>query len=149
MRTPSGIATFASICLTAIATIEPVINQLLRTSAGHLLSRFLEALLEAALLGLIVWIGTYIGARMSPVHQRTTRFMHSLAVTYMAIGVVLTIPVKTHAVIVETPQAAVNANIDVAALLLEVGLPILLVVAPFFVTRIIAAICAPGSDSAA
>jgi hypothetical protein len=54
----------------------------------------------AAVLAAIVWIGSYIGARVSPPQRRTSRFVTLTAAVYALVGAVMEIPVKSHAVLV-------------------------------------------------
>jgi hypothetical protein len=54
----------------------------------------------AAVLAAIVWVGSYIGARVSLPDQRTGRFLTLTAAVYAIVGAVMEFPVKTHAVLV-------------------------------------------------
>jgi hypothetical protein len=52
----------------------------------------------AAVLAAIVWVGSYIGARISLPEQRTGRFLTLTAAVHALVGAVMAFPVKTHAV---------------------------------------------------
>jgi hypothetical protein len=53
----------------------------------------------AAVLAGIVWVGGYIGARVSLPGQRTGRLITLCAAVYALVGAVMEFPVKTHAVL--------------------------------------------------
>lgn len=57
----------------------------------------------ALLLGALVWLGTYIGARLAPPAQRTGRLARWLGAIYALVGVALTVPVRTHAIRIDLP----------------------------------------------
>jgi hypothetical protein len=54
----------------------------------------------AAILAAIVWVGSYIGARVCPPERRTSRFVTLTAAVYALVGAAMEFPVKTHAVLV-------------------------------------------------
>ena len=53
----------------------------------------------------LVWVGAYLGARITAPKNRTLRLARVLTLLYGIIGVALTLPIKTHAVLVDMPTA--------------------------------------------
>jgi hypothetical protein len=66
--------------------------------SAHMSLLILSALLGGIIPAVLVWAGTYIGARWAAPHQRTTRLVLVLGILYLLIGVAISLPIKTHAV---------------------------------------------------
>jgi hypothetical protein len=142
MRTPAAIATFACVALSAAAAAGEIVGDIWSPLAGHFLNKLPLDLLEAALFGALVWVGTYLGVRRTPVQQRTFSFKIALAAVYFVCGLVMTLPVTSHAVKLDMPQTGGTARIDIVVPLLAAICTLVLFVAiPFVMTRFVSAIC--------
>jgi hypothetical protein len=96
---PILVATVISLAFLFAATATSVLPVLL---GGHEAPLAIRLSAEAAaVLGAIVWVGSYIGARVSLPDQRTGRFLTRTSAAYALVGAVLEFPVKTHAVLVD------------------------------------------------
>lgn len=145
MRTSSRIAFIAALALafpTLVSlgyalTYGPNLS-LATTSFGVLI-----AFLEGVSLGVFVWIGTYVGVRWAAPHQRTVRLARVLGVLYFILGVAISRPVKTHAVLMDMPPASNSTSpLDfISPLLTYVVGPLALVVVPLLLARGIATAC--------
>ncbi len=107
-------------------------------------------ILMAILPGLLVWIGTYAGVRLARPHQLTLRLAWTLAFVYIAIGLVLALPMRTHAVMVAVPKPLVVPDASIWVLRLSSAalsglllvMPLALVVGiAMSIARGLAAIC--------
>jgi hypothetical protein len=108
LRTSSHIATIAAVAL-FVATLVSHAFRLLHgpsldsaTMSPGALSAFLEGIIPAVL----VWVGTYSGARWAAPQQRTARLAQVLGILYFLIGVAISLPIKTHAVLLGMPTAS-------------------------------------------
>src|SRR6267154_2704556 len=112
MRTPGYIALVGA-CAIALAIVVATLG----TAAFHLTGAntalgysVLSAIVEALTVGALVWCGTYIGARATPIEQRGNRLSVWLASIYFAIGIALSFPIKTHAVLVDMPAPSAHGS---------------------------------------
>ena len=88
-------------------------------------------------------VGTCLGARMAGPRQRTTRLAKALTTAYVVVGVVITVPITTHAVKLDMSLTSASSKIDlVRPLVLLFGFPLLIVVIALIMTRAFATICA-------
>jgi hypothetical protein len=132
MRTPSHIASLA-----AIAFAVPILLSQVQTLG------VLTALLGGIGAGVLVWAGTYVGARWAAPHQRTVRLAWVLGILFFIIGVALTIPIKTHAVLLDMPPPNGSASpLDfIRPLVAYIEAPLVMVVGSLLLTRGVATIC--------
>ena len=140
MRTPRHVATVCACALAVTVLVASVVRELLGSPRGDAV---LDALAEAALgslfLGTFVWLGTYFGARYSAPYQRSDRLIRVLSLTYIALGVILSLPFQTHAVRLDMPAASyTSSGGGWDAVLLPLGFLALVVVIPFVLTRALA-----------
>jgi len=49
-----------------------------------------QIVLDAIVLAALVWVGTYIGSRWTPLQQRTSSYRWALALLYLLVGVAVT-----------------------------------------------------------
>ena len=69
--------------------------------------------------------------------------MQVLTLLYAACGILLSLPIKTHAVKLDMPPSAIGSALDEwGPFLLPIGGTLLLVVIPLIITRVLAAILA-------
>jgi len=146
MRTPGYIATVCTGVLVLTVLAARLVVGLVVSSRGEAsLGTLGQAALEAALLGAFVWLGTYLGARLSAPHQRSDRLIRVVSLTFIAFGVLLSLPIKAHAIRIDLPKASyASSAVDWSAVLLPLGLLGLLVLIPFVVTRGLAIVLAKG-----
>jgi hypothetical protein len=138
MRTPRYIATVSSVVLGATMLIISVVSSL---RGEAVLGHFGVAALESVLLCAFAWPGTYLGAKYSTPHQRSDLFTRVLSLTFLAIGIVMSIPFKTHAVKLDMPStthAGSSAGFDWSTVLFAVFPLALVAVIPFVLTRALA-----------
>jgi hypothetical protein len=98
---PILVATLTSFAFLFTGTATSVLPVLLGGHEARL--AILLSAEAAAVFAAIVWVGSYIGARVSLPGQMTRRFLTLTAAAYALVGAVMGFPVKTHAVL---------ANID-------------------------------------
>ena len=141
MRTPSRIATLAAAVLAVAIFVAQVVDELRRETLGMSLPGVRVALFSALLLGILAWVGTYLGARMAGPRRCTPRLALALAAAYAALGIVITVPIRTHAVKLDMPTANASSHLDVMGSLPWWAGPILIVVVALVITRLLAALC--------
>jgi hypothetical protein len=144
MRTPLYVATVCTSVLAFTVLVASVVGDLIVSSRGD---AFLGPLGHAALgsmfLGIFAWLGTYLGARYSAPYQRSDRLIRAVSLAFIAIGVLLSLPIQTHAVRLDMPSASyVSSGVDWGSVLLPLGSLVLLVAIPFVVTRVLAIVLA-------
>jgi hypothetical protein len=135
MRSPSSIAV-----VPAIAVVVAVLT----TRASAVVSHgFTETLIEPVVLGGFVWVGTYFGARWAPPLQRTGRLARVLGVLYLVAGVALTMPIKTHAVLLNMSRGEGDTGVlaGVTPTLIICALPLALLGVLILVARGLAVVC--------
>ena len=146
MRTPSYIAFVAATALSIAVFVPQVFTLPLGPSPPHFPAIFLEisvAFLEAIILGVLIWVGTYIGARWAPPQQRTIRLAQVLGVLYLIIGFAMTLPIKTHALLVDMPPPSASASVldPIRPIAASIGVTLVILVVSLFLARSLAAIC--------
>jgi hypothetical protein len=147
-RTPGRIALVGA-SATALALMTATLGMAVFHLAGVEASpgyAVLSAIIEALTIGALVWCGTYIGARATPIEQRGNGLTVWLASIYFTAGIALSLPIKTHAVLVHfsAPDAhgspvPVTGSITIS--LIPLAAVLLL---PIAVTRILAMVLARG-----
>jgi hypothetical protein len=146
MRTPGRIALFGAVALSFTIFVAPAVWELLgRTDAGVWSGAAITAtVIQSALLGILVWIGTYLAARLVTPHQRSVRLMQALVAIYVVIGFSLTMPINTHAVKLDLPLSANGHFVGEQWIVLVTPLVVALTIVgvSFAVTRGVAAMCA-------
>jgi hypothetical protein len=95
---------------------------------------------EALGIGLLVWVGMYFGARFSPPHQRNGRLVWLTVVAFGVLGVLLSLPIETHAIRLDMPSAGDASAIQFMPLLIPVALIAAAVLGSAFITRALAAV---------
>ncbi len=117
MRKSSNlVATSASLAFLVASVATSALPVLLGWRHEGQPSILLSAAAAAVLAG-IVWLGSYIGARISLPGQRTGRLITLCAAVYALVGAVMEFPIKTHPVLanIEVPFPARTAWNIVAA----------------------------------
>jgi hypothetical protein len=144
MRTPRYIANVSIGVLVLTVLAARILVDLVDSSRGEaFLVTLGQAALGSVLLGAFAWLGTYLGARFSAPYQRSDRLIRVVSLTFIAFGVLLSLPIKTHAIKIDMPSAShASSGVDWSALLLPLGLLGLLVLIPFAVTRGLAIVLA-------
>ena len=145
MRTPGYIGLIAAIAF----AIPIVASQVLvvftgpHSSPAEIALGALLALLEGIIPGVPVWVGTYVGTRWAAPSLRTLRLAQLLGILYFLVGVAMSIPIKTHAVLRDTPPPTTSASsLDVISpFVASVGTPLLMVIGSLVLARGIAAVC--------
>jgi hypothetical protein len=145
MRTPSHIAFIAAIAF-AIPILASRVLMLMtgpHSSPAQIAVGVLAALLEGIIPGVLVWVGTYVGTRWAAPYQRTVRLAQVLGVLYLVIGVAMSTPIKTHAVLRDMPPPSSSAGpLDfIDPLVASVGAPLIMVVGSLLIARGIATVC--------
>lgn len=105
MHTPGHIALVGASAI-ALAMVAASVSLAVFHPGGagsSLGNAVLSAVIEASTIGAFVWCGTYLGARIAPPRQRDNRLSLWLAVIYFVAGIALSMPIKTHAVLVDMP----------------------------------------------
>lgn len=141
MYTPKHIAFIAAVALAIPIVVSPLLTHTYGSPFSVPTISF--GILAGLIPGALVWVGTYVGARWAASHQRTVRLAQVLAILYFIVGIVLTLPIKTHAVLLEMLPASGSAGpLDfVSPLVFSVGASLVMVVAPMLLTRGIAILC--------
>ena len=91
-------------------------------------------------IGLLVWVGVYFGARFAPSHQRNGRLVRLAAITFGVLGLLLSLPIKTHAVRLDMPSAGDASASQFLPLLIPVALIAAVVLGSGLITRALAAV---------
>jgi hypothetical protein len=147
MRTPGRIATFAAAALAVAIFVTQVVVELRRGAFVLSLPGVRLPLLTALLLGILAWVGTYVGARMAGPRQRTPRLALVLTAAYVGVGIVISVPmIRTHAVKLDMPTANAPSHIHVIGPFLRWAGPILIVIIALVITRVLALICVATID---
>lgn len=141
MKSSTRIYVLAAVALAIPIVVSPVLTRAYGSPFSVPTISF--GILAGLIPGALVWVGTYVGARWAASQQRTVRLAQVLAILYFIVGIVLTLPIKTHAVLLEMPAASGSAGpLDfVSPLAFSVGAPLVMVVAPMLLTRGIAILC--------
>ncbi len=144
MRTPRSVATVSTGVLVLTVLAARLVVDLVVSSRGEAsLVSLGQAALASVLLGAFAWLGTYLGARFSAPYQRSDRLIRVVSLTFIAFGVLLSLPIKTYAIRIDIPTASYESSgVDWSAVLLSLGLLGLLVLIPFAVTRGLAIVLA-------
>jgi hypothetical protein len=143
MRTAGQVALIGAGALAIAIFIAMVVSEAVRFRGAN--APYLLGVVVAAsgglLIGALVWVGTYVGARLAAPHQRTGRLVKWLAVIYGAGGVLLSLPVKTHAVKLDMPAGSGGAgHVELwNGWLLPLAIPLLVVIVALLITRVLAA----------
>ncbi|HTC16349.1 MAG TPA: hypothetical protein VK695_11160 [Steroidobacteraceae bacterium] len=145
MRKPSYIALIAAVALFVAVLVEHVFT-LMRgppPNSATISSEVFSALLEGIIPGVLIWVGTYIGARWAAPHQRTVRLAQVLGVSYFIIGLALNVPIKTHAVLLDMPAVSASASplTLVTPVVASIGAALVMVVVSILLARGLAVIC--------
>ena len=140
MRTARYVATVSTVVLAFTVMVASIARELVGSlNSDAVLSAFGEAALGAVFLGALAWLGTYLGARFSTPNERSDRLTRVLSLTFIAVGVLLSLPFQTHALKLDMPSASyARSGVDWSAVLLPLGLLALVVVIPFAITRVLA-----------
>jgi len=143
MRAPSRIALFGASALSLASFVTSVLGQLIRLPHRRyeIANVVGFAGIEAILFGVLVWVGTYIGARLAPAHQRTDRLVRVVVLTYVVVAVLLSLPIETHAVMLDVPKASSGAVLGTMwiGFAFAVGALVAVVVLFIVITRVLAA----------
>jgi hypothetical protein len=143
MRAPSRIALFGAGGVILASFLTSAGGQLLRKP-----QRIYEianvtgfAAAEAIFVGALVWVGTYIGARLAAANQRTDRLVRVLVLTYAAIAILLSLPIETHWVVLDVSpgSSGMVQGTDWSQFVLVFGAPVAVVVLFAVITRVLAA----------
>lgn len=145
MSTPSRIAVIGSGVLVA-ATFTT--NVLVRFAGQAFRPVSFAELAASAVpgalgIGLLVWIGIYFGARLAAPDRRNGRLMKLVVTTYGVLGVLLSLPIDTHAVRVDMPSAGDASAIQITPVLVSVVAVVGIVLGSLFITRVLAAFSRP------
>ena len=74
---------------------------------------YVPAVIEGLALGAFVWACTYVGIRFTPPARRNGSLALVLGLLYAVVGITLSIPRKTHAVLVShSPGESIPAHLD-------------------------------------
>jgi hypothetical protein len=143
MRTPSRIATVPTIALIVTSAFVRLLTERRGLVAKVTLVDIAIAALVVTVLGLATWVGTYLGARIAKPIERTNLFANVLAVAYVAIAVVISIPMPTRVIKLDSPTSGSTSRmVEVAAaLVVAIVASLLVVIIALVVTRILAVIC--------
>ena len=109
MLPPSRIALFAASALFLMGFAGSILFAGGHFDATSIALRGAEFIFMAAL----VWVGTYVGARIFAPRKRTARLAQVLALLYGITGVALAIPIKTHAGVIDMPKASTPGGYSV------------------------------------
>jgi hypothetical protein len=141
MITPSRIAVAGSCAMVVSMVAANGIVQIAgRGSSSASLSEWLASTAAGALgIGLLVWIGMYFGARFAPPHQRNGRLVRLAAIAFAVLGVLLALPIKTHAVRLDMPSAGDASASQFLPVLIPVALIAAVVLGAGLITRALAA----------
>jgi hypothetical protein len=143
MRTASHIAFIGAGTLALATFVVTAIGGGVRLRTdGSVLPLGVVAMAATALcLGVLVWVGTYLGARSAAFNQRTGRLAKWIAVVYGVGGVLLSLPLKTHAVMFDMPAGSDGTgHVELwRPWFLPLAGPVLIVVAALLTTRALAA----------
>jgi hypothetical protein len=101
------------------------------------------AVAEALGVAFFAWVGMYFGARLAPPNQRNGQLVKLVAIAHGVFGTLLTLPIKTHAVMVDMPSASDASAIQMMPLLIPVALIAGVVLGSLFITRVLAALSEP------
>jgi hypothetical protein len=139
MKTANRIALFAASALLVAGISVSTVTSLRGPSfeVGPAALGAVEFIAVAAL----VWVGTYVGARMAAAQERTARLARVLASLYAVIGVALAISIKTHAVLVEMNTASSESNNYLTPSVLSVGTLLAVALIAVVLARGLAKIC--------
>lgn len=138
MITPSRIAVAGSCAMAVSVTVT---NGIVQIAGPASLSGWLASTVAGALgVGLLVWVGMYVGARFSPPHQRNGRLAWLTVITFGVLGVLLSLPIKTHAVKLDMPSAGDASASQFMPLLTSVALIAAVVLGSGLITRALAAV---------
>ena len=142
MRAPSRVATISAGALTfaifAVSVVSAMVKSTHTSDPAMMFAAY--AALEALGMATLAWVGVYIGARLLPPHQRSDRLIRVLSLVFVLLGIVLSLPIRTHAVKLDLPLASGRTtNIDWAALISSLVMLALSIVVPLVLTRAFAA----------
>jgi hypothetical protein len=142
MTTPSRIAVAGSCAMAvSVAVTNGIVQNAGPTSPAASLSGWLASTVAGALgIGLLVWVGIYFGARLSPPHQRNGRLAWLTVIAFGVLGVLLFLPIKTHAVRLDMPSAGDSSASQFMPLLTPVALIAAAVLVSVCITRALAAV---------
>jgi len=112
MLSPSRISFVAGGSIATSIAISQLVAELVRERPpGAGASWAVEtACLGGLFFGALVWLGTYAGAKLARPAQRTRRLAMWLAVGYLAIGILFSLPIKTHAVVIDLPRGGAEPD---------------------------------------
>lgn len=141
MIAPSRIAVAGSCATAVFVVVTNGIVQIARSaSPSASLSEWLASTVSAALgISLLVWVGMYFGARFSPPHQRNGRLVWLAVITFGVLGVLMSLPIKTHAVRLDMPSAGDASASQLMPLLIPAAVVAAIVLVSVFITRALAA----------
>jgi len=132
-------AVYRNVCVTRIPLTRGAPLNSATMSPG-----IFSALVEGIIPGVLIWVGTYRAARWAAPRQRTARLAQVLGVSYLIIGVAMTLPIKTHAVALldMSPPSGSAGPLDfVSPFVASIGVALVMVVVSLFLARGLAAIC--------
>ena len=143
---PGRIALLAARALAVAVFVLMTAQQLIRHSPNGLpvFVVLATAAVAGLVLGGIAWIGTYLGTRLSKPSQRTPRLGRWLSLTYAVLGLLLSLPISTHAVKMDMPPAASTHAAPTLALfsplVMTLAIPLIIAVVCLIITRSLAAV---------
>ena len=137
MTSPHRIAMTAGLALVFAGSATSTVAHLLTGQSFKPQAIAFQAL-ECFIAGVIVWVGTYAGARMCAPWLRTPRLVRVLAVLYGILGVLLSLPIKTHAVVVEMPRGGFTASYYLFSTAFCIVTALVIALIPLLVVRTLA-----------
>lgn len=141
MTTPSRVAIAGSCAMAISAVVTNVIVQIAGPAISASAWESLLATLAGALgISVLAWVGMYFGARFSPSHQRNGRLAWLAAIAFGVLGVLLSLPIKTHAIMLDMPPAGDASAGQFMHLLLPVAFIAAVLLGSLLITRALAAV---------
>jgi hypothetical protein len=140
MRTPRYVAGIGAGTLIVTLLVTSIVRELVGSWRDDAFLSLATQAFGCFFLGALVWVGTYLGARYSVASHRNDRLVRVLSLSFIVVGVLLSLPIETHAVKLDMPPAgSAPPDIDVGTVFLPLSLLLLTVIIPFVLTRVLAA----------
>jgi len=134
---PSRIATAASCALGVASAVTSGLVQIFVSTSGSL-EGLTSAAAEALGVSLLVWVGIYFGARTSAPQQRSRRLVAISSFVFGFFGVLLSLPIKTHAVMLDMPSSVGPSGSHYLLMLIPIAVATVVILGPMFITRALA-----------